>query len=224
MVNTGALFTRNVYRDYFRADATDRQLLRIGRLSGLALTLLGILFALCVEEVLQAFLFTETISALMGIMFLGGFLWKRANRYGAFAATLAAFLVYYGLNFLASRELLLVYRWTAAPFAWALLAGSVAFVAISLVTKREDPQRIARFFDAMNRSSDAEPTPGSEARALAADSGQDLLLVDLPGWFNRERWRKFFFRYREDLAGFVLAWATVGLLILVAWAVMQIGR
>jgi Na+/proline symporter len=224
MVNTGALFTRNVYRDYIRADATDRQLLRIGRLSGLALTFLGILFALCVEEVLQAFLFTETISALMGIMFLGGFLWRRANRYGAFAATLAAFLVYYGLNFLASGELLLVYKWTAAPFAWALLAGSVAFVAISLVTKREDPQRIARFFDAMKRSSDAQPTFGSEAGASAADRGQDLLLVDLPGWFNRERWRGFFFRYREDLAGFVLAWATVGLLILAAWAVMQIGR
>jgi len=223
MVNTGALFTRNVYRDYFRAGAGDREMLWVGRLSGLALTLLGILFALYVEEVLQAFLFTETIAALMGIMFLGGFLWRRANRYGAMAATLGAFLVYYGLNVHATGELLLVYKWTPEPFGWAMLAGSVAFVAVSLLTRREDPERIDRLFDAMRRSTDGEHLPGTEAKPLAADRGQDLLLLDLPGWLDRARWQGFFRRYREDLIGFVLAWATVGLLILIAWAVMQIG-
>ena len=39
---------------------------------------------------------------------------------------------------------------------------------------------------------------------------------------NTARWRGFFRRYREDLAGFLLAWATVGLLILAAWLLMQI--
>jgi Na+/proline symporter len=223
MVNTGALFTRNVYRDYIRADAGDRELLWMGRLSGLVLTLLGILFALYVEEVLQAFLFTETIAALMGIMFLGGFLWRRANRYGALAATLGAFFVYYGLHVRATGELLLVFKWTPEPFAWAMLAGSVAFVVVSLLTPREDPERMDRLFDAMQRSTDGEHLPGAEAKPLAADRGQDLLLLDLPGWLDRARWRGFFRRYREDLIGFVLAWATVGLLILIAWAVMQIG-
>jgi len=216
MVNTGALFTRNVYREYLRPDAHDRELLWMGRLSGLGLTLSGILFALYVDEVLQAFLFTETIAAFMGIMFLGGFLWRGANRYGAFAAAVAAFGVYYALNYLAIGELRLVYRWTADSFGWALLAGFAALILVSLLTRPEDPQRIARFFDAMNRSSDGEPVP-------AADRGQDLLLTDLPGWLSRDRWRGFFRRYREDLVGFGLAWAAVGALVALAWAIMQIG-
>ncbi|MCC6488813.1 MAG: sodium:solute symporter family protein [Candidatus Hydrogenedentes bacterium] len=91
MVNTGALFTRNLYREYFDPDANDRRLLLMGRVSGLLLTLLGVVFALMVEHVLDAFLFTETIAALMGIMFLGGILWKRANRWGAWAATIISF-------------------------------------------------------------------------------------------------------------------------------------
>lgn len=100
MVNTGALFTRNIYKEYLVPDADDRKLLTIGRLSGLALTGLSILFALSVTNVLHAFLFTETIAALMGIMFVGGILWKRANRWGAWAATIGAFTSYYFFNYL----------------------------------------------------------------------------------------------------------------------------
>jgi Na+/proline symporter len=167
MVNTGALFTRNIYKDYLRNRAADRELLWVGRVSGLGLTLLGILFALWVDEVLQAFLFTETIAALMGIMFIGGLLWRRANRYGAFAATLAAFVVYYGLNYLATGRLLLVYTWTAGPFAWAMVAGFASLVLVSLATRPENEERIARFFDNMIRSTDGEKLPGTDAKPLA---------------------------------------------------------
>ncbi|MCR4411617.1 MAG: sodium:solute symporter family protein [Thermoguttaceae bacterium] len=256
MVNTGALFTRNLYRAYFRPHAGDRELLWVGRLSGLGLTVAGVLFGLYVREVLQAFLFTETIAALMGIMILGGFLWKRANRAGALAGTLVAFGVYYALGylmtcrsgdapatlgaawdqlvaawhdgrlapFLASGHLQIVYKWSAMPFAWAMAAGAVAFVLGSLLTRPEDPQRIARFFDNQARSTDGEGLPEGAPKPPAADRGQDLILLDLPGWLTRRRWHGFFRRYREDLVGFVLAWGSVGALVLLAWALMQIGR
>ncbi len=257
MVNTGALFTRNIYKDYLRADAADRELLWVGRLSGLGLTLGGVAFALYVTDVMQAFLFTETIAALMGIMFLGGVLWKRANRFGALAATIAAFLLYYACGFLrtcgptddkttvlrdafnrlcghmadgTAGEFLatgvwkLVYRWEALSFAWAMAAGAIVFVLVSLLTRPEDSKRTERFFDKMRRTSDAEDLPEGQPRPLAADCGQDLLLLDAPGWFTAARWRGFFRRYREDLIGFVLAWASVGLLIFLAWAVVQVGK
>ncbi len=224
MVNTGALFTRNIYREYINRGAADKQLLWMGRLSGLGLTLLGVLFAFVVDQVLQAFLFTETIAALIGIMFVGGLLWKRANRQGATAATLASFLVYYGLNYAQWHELRLVYTWKPWPFAWAMLAGVAALIIVSLLTRKEDPERIERFFDAMRRSTDHEGLPEGHPKPLAADLGQDLLLLDLPGWFTAERWRGFFRRYREDLVGFFLGWCSVGALVLIAWAVMQIGR
>ncbi len=86
MVNTGALFTQNFYKEFINKNPTDRQLLWMGRYSGFGLTILGVAFAFYISNVLQAFLFTETISAFMGIMIFGGILWKRANRYGAFQA------------------------------------------------------------------------------------------------------------------------------------------
>ncbi|MEK6630132.1 MAG: sodium:solute symporter family protein, partial [Acidobacteriota bacterium] len=100
MVNSGALFTRNLYGEYINPAADDRRLLQVGRMSGLALTILGIGFALMVDQVLDAFLFTETIAALMGVMFLGGFLWPRANRWGAAASLAGSGIVYYACNYL----------------------------------------------------------------------------------------------------------------------------
>ena len=261
MVNAGALFSRNIYKPYFNPAAGDRSLLTAGRLAGLGSTLAGVGFARVIDQVLQAFLFTETIAALVGVIVVGGFLWRRANRYGAAAAMLAAFLVYYGLNFLvthpslgdpsryeadalrsalaqlqtawsgghlgeflATRKFLLIYTWTAVPYAWATLAAFGCLVLVSLVTPPEAPERLERFFDNMRRSTDAKGLSEGQPKPLAADLGQDLLLVDLPGWFIAARWRGFFRRYREDLLGFLLAWGVVALLVLTAWGLMQIGR
>ncbi|HOZ46257.1 MAG TPA: sodium:solute symporter family protein [Candidatus Hydrogenedentes bacterium] len=258
MVNIGALFTRNLYCQYIHPGASDRRILLIGRLSGLGLTLLGVAFALTVDRVLDAFLFTETIAAFMGIMFISGILWKRANRYGAFAGTVAAFGLYYALNylmtcraapdaeafktlsaawahltasvgagglwtFLGSGVVKLVYPWKAAPFGWAMLVGFATLIAVSLCSKREDDAQIAQFFDKMRHSSDDDAITADGQRQLAAERGEDLLLLDLPGWLTRERWHGFFRRYREDIIGFALGWATVAFLIFTAWAIVSIG-
>jgi Na+/proline symporter len=224
MVNSAALFTRNIYSVYLRRHATDRELLLAGRISGLALTMLGVLFALGVEQVLDAFLFNETIPAFLGIMVMGGILWKRANRQGALAATVASLAAYYAVNWHETGDLQLVYPWLPGPYAIATLVGVVVFIAVSLLTRPEEPGRIERFFDDMRRSTDDDGLPAGAPKPLAAEKGQDLLLLDLPGWLSAERWRGFFRRYREDLVGFALAWGTVGLLVLAAWALMQIGK
>ena len=224
MVNAGALFTRNFYQVYFRPHAADREVLLVGRLSGFALTLLGAAFALSVTHVLDAFMFLETLPAFFGIAVLGGILWRRANRQGALAAVAASLAAYYALNYVQTGAVKLVYPWHAAPYAWATLAGVSAFILVSLLTRPEDGQRIERFFDAMQRSTDREGLPAGQPKPAAAELGQDLLLLDLPGWLAAARWRNFFRRYREDLVGFALAWLSVGLMVLAAWGLMQIGR
>jgi len=224
MVNSAALFTRNIYKNYWRPDADDKELLLVGRVSGFFLALLGVLFALTVKEVLQAFLFVETLPAFLGVMILGGILWKRANRFGALAGIVASVVVYYAINYHNTGALQLIPKWTPAPFGWSMVAGFVALVVASLLTRPEAKERIERFFDSMNRSTDDEGLPEGHPKPLAAERGQDLLMLDLPGWFTVARWQGFFRRYREDLVGFVLAWATVGLLVLTAWGLMQIGK
>jgi len=219
MVNTGALFTRNIYREYFKPNATDRQLLWAGRFSGFGLTLLGVLFALTIKNVLHGFLFTETIAAFMGIIVLGGILWRRANRYGATAAVLVAFGLYYLLNYLDTGRAMLVYTWKPEPFGWTMLAGFSVFFLVSLITRPEPREKIESFFDNMERLSDA----GGEVKPLAKDHGKGLIFLDLPGWFRAERWVNFSGRYREDIVGFFLACVFVATLIFLAWALMQIG-
>ncbi len=221
MVNSGALFTKNFYREFINRNPNDKQLLWTGRVSSVVLTLLGVLFAIYVGSVLQAFLFIETIAAFVGIMVFGGVLWKRANRYGAISGTAATFIVYYLLNYLRTDSLQIVYYWEPDLFGWAMLAGFVLFILASLLTKAEDRQRIDNFFDNMLRLSD-ESRKRNGQKPLAAELGHDLLLLDLPSWLSKERWRGFFKRYREDLIGFLYAWLFVGGLIFLAWVVLQI--
>jgi Na+/proline symporter len=222
MVNTGALFTENFYKKYINPVADDKRMLRIGRYSGLILSLLGVIFALTIKNVLHAFLFTETIAAFMGIIVLGGVIWKRANRYGALAAVVISFAVYYGINFFQADRLTLVYQWQPEPFGWAMLAGFATFIAVSLFTKPENQTALDLFFEKMRKSSDPEDILADGSKRTAREAGKEMLLLDLPGWLKADRWKDFFSRYREDIGGFLLSWAFVGLLILLAWAIMQI--
>jgi len=222
MVNIGALFTKNLFRKYFRPDASDRDLLWTGRYSGLALAFLAVLFALSIKNVLHAFLFTETLAAFMGIMFLGGLVWKRANRFGAGAAVLSSLIVYYIANYYYSGSLQLVYVWKPAPFGFAMFTGFLMFWLVSVLTRPEEEEKIESFFDNMRRKSDAASADVHGLKPLGSETGEDLLLLDLPGWKRKERRENFFKRYREDLAGFLLSWIVVGLLILLAWSILQI--
>ena len=222
MVNTGALFAKNFYQEFINTNPTDKQLLLTGRVSSLLLTLAGVAFAFYVENVLQAFLFIETIAAFMGIMVFGGILWKRANRYGAIVGVSAAFIVYYILNYQASGKLEIVYDWLPDLFAWAMLAGFLLFFIVSLITKPEDSERIDEFFDNLQKLSDEDKIKDGK-KALAADFGQELILLDSSTWFTKKRWENFWKRYREDVSGFLYAWIFVGGLILLAWGILQIG-
>jgi Na+/proline symporter len=223
MVNIGALFTQNFYKRYVNQNAADKKLLKMGRISGLMLSLMAVVFALSIKNVLHAFLFTETFAAFMGIMFLGGIIWKRANRYGAFASILVSITTYYVVNFYFTNQLTLVYKWTPTPFAWSMGLGFAAFFLVSKLTRPEKQEKMDIFFDNMRRKSDASELGPDGKKPLAELTGDDLLLLDLPGWSKKSRWHNFFFRYREDLVGFALGWLTVGLLILLAWGILQIG-
>ncbi|PKQ44452.1 sodium:solute symporter family protein [Confluentibacter flavum] len=221
MVNTGALFTQNIYKGYIKKNPTDKELLWTGRLSSLFLTTLGVIFALYINSVLNAFLFTETIAAFMGIMMFGGMVWKKANRYGAIMAVLSSFILYYYLNYIHAGSFELVYEWRPEPFGWSMLMGFGMLVLVSLLTKSEPKEQTDKFFDNLLRLSDEKRIKNGQ-KPLAAEMGHDLLLLDLPSWFTKERWKGFPKRYKEDINGFIFAWLFVGCLLLLAWGILQI--
>jgi Na+/proline symporter len=222
MVNTGALFTQNFYKEYIKPEASDKETLWMGRFSGVGLTALGVLFALYIENVLHAFLFIETIAAFMGIMVFGGNLWKRANRYGALSSIIISFGLYYFLNYLDMGAWEIVYKWKPDIFGWAMLAGFAVFILVSLLTKAEPERAISEYFDKMQRLSDAEISEKEGKKPWAREFGHDLILLDLPGWFKKDRWEHFKTRYREDWLGFVYACGFVVFLVLFAWMIIQL--
>ncbi|MEN8230892.1 MAG: sodium:solute symporter family protein [Bacteroidota bacterium] len=222
MVNTGALFTQNFYKVFINKHTSDKQLLRMGRISAVALTLVGVGFAFIIENVLQAFLFMETTAAFMGIIVFGGILWRRANRYGAISGVVGAFSCYYILYFLNVGELQLIYEWDSAIFGWSMLTGFGLFFIVSRITKPESESRTTLFFEKMELLSDMDSIDADGKKPKADKHGKALILVDLPGWLKKERRKHFFTRYKEDFVGFFLAWVFVLLLILIAWLIMQL--
>ncbi|PYQ93307.1 MAG: hypothetical protein DMF96_30250 [Acidobacteria bacterium] len=60
MIGAGALFTEGLYRRRLAPDRPDRHYLRVGRISGFAITMLGVLYAVfLINRVLYTFLLTD---------------------------------------------------------------------------------------------------------------------------------------------------------------------
>ena len=196
MIGAGALFTEGLYRRRLAPDRPDRHYLRVGRISGFAITMLGVLYAVfLINRVLYTFLLTETLATFVGISVLGGVVWRRANRWGALASLLGALATNFLLYSLTGRRL---DDWDANVFLAALIVGIVALVAVSLLTDPEPAERLASFFDRLETPSDA-----------TGAGDRPLLLVNvlrLRRAAAGRGWRTF----REDLGGLAVG----GLLVI----------
>jgi Na+/proline symporter len=227
LVDSGALFTEGLYRRRIVPGRPDHHYLWVGRLSGLAVTMLGVVYALfLIQSVLYTFLLTETMATFVGISILGGIVWPRANRWGALASLVAAFVTNFLLYSITGQRL---DYWDPNVFLAALTAGIGALVVVSLLTSPEPAGTLASFFDRLRTSSDGEDfrrvasqgppvaaAPVGRPVIVAAGARQDapLFLVNLlrlrEGAQGRG-WRA----YREDLFGFVLGWTVVIVLVAV---------
>jgi Na+/proline symporter len=198
LVDSGAVFTEGLYRRRLVPNRPDHHYVWVGRFSGLAMSLAGVLYAIfLIKSVLYTFLLTETLATFVGISLVGGIVWRRANRWGALASLLAALLTNFVLYYLTGKPL---DHWDPNVFLAALLAGSAALVVVSLVTRPEPAAAMESFWTRLDTSSDNEQR-------------QPLLLVhlfDLARVVRERGWGVF----REDLGGFAAGWVLV--LVLVA--------
>ncbi len=214
LVDSGALFTEGLYRRTFAPGRSDRHYLWIGRISGLLITMMGVLYALyLIESVLYTFLLTETLATFVGISILGGIVWRRANRWGAIASVTSALATNFLLYFYTGQRL---DHWDPNVFLAALLVGIVALVGVSLVTAPEPAANLDSFFSRLRTSSDGQ---ADDTQSSGAD--QPLLLVNLLNPLRaagRAGWRA----YREDLRGFAMAWALVFALLAATAVFLQI--
>lgn len=153
MVAGSALASRNLYARYFRPKATDKEILTTGRIMGLVVVGLGVLFAYFVEGVAEALLIFWAVNTFTGLFMWFGVLWRRTNPAGAWLSFVVMFVLWFivgpfgreitdaknlrldavaqpGLAISAKRE------WKQNP------AGDVAAYAITLSVESPAPQAV----------------------------------------------------------------------------------
>jgi Na+/proline symporter len=197
LVDSGALFTEGLYRRRLVPNRPDRHYLWVGRVSGLAVTMIGVVYAVFViESVLYTFLLTETLATFVGVSVLGGVVWRRANRWGALASLLGALTTNFVLYQLTGQRL---DHWDANVFLAALLVGIAALVIVSLLTVPEPAVAVDSLFGRLDASSDDE-------------AYRPLILVHLLHPRGAARGRGLG-AFREDLGGFAAGWLMVLVLV-----------
>jgi Na+/proline symporter len=143
-LNWGASYlTHDFYRRFLRPDASDRDLVRIGRISTVVLMMATALLALQLQNALQAFQILLQIGAGTGLLFILRWFWWRINAWSEIAAmavsfSVALFFTAVDSGLPAWQELLigvtlttvswLTVTWTARPTDSATLRRFVAKV------------------------------------------------------------------------------------------------
>jgi Na+/proline symporter len=94
MVNSSALASRNLYKEWIRPAAADREVLWFGRICGLFLVAIGVTLAYQLGQVATALTMLLGFASIMGVLVWGGVLWPRANTAGAWAAVITLLVVW----------------------------------------------------------------------------------------------------------------------------------
>jgi SSS family solute:Na+ symporter len=93
--SSSSIITVDLYQRFVRRTASDRELIRMGRFSGLAVLLIGALWTPIVERFELVFAYFQEcwvfFAAPISVVFLVGILWKRATANAAFYTLLLGF-------------------------------------------------------------------------------------------------------------------------------------
>jgi len=139
-VTVAGLWTQSIYREHIRPDASERQLLRFTKLTGVVIILVSLVLAIVMQNnLVGAILGYFRILALVGISTALGILWRRMNQAGVFASTIAASVVFIGAKLVPGCPM-------AAQIGLPIAVGVVFGIVGSLLTRPPDSERTARFF------------------------------------------------------------------------------
>jgi Na+/proline symporter len=139
-VTVAGLFSQNIYRVYVNPQADEKQLVHVTRIAGLVIALLALGVAILMrKDLVKAILDYFNILSVVGISTAMGILWRRMNTAGMFSSTILA-----GASYILTRHVLSSGR--DITIAVPIMAGVLAGVIGSLITKPPKPETIEKFF------------------------------------------------------------------------------
>jgi Na+/proline symporter len=139
-VTLGGLFSQNIYRVYMNPRASEEQLVRVTRRTGLVVACIALAAAVLMRSsVVRIILDYVNILSVIGISTALGILWRRMNTWGVYCSTVGASVTFiltrYG--FQCSREVV-----TGLP----LLVGILGAIVGSCLTQPPSAETIEQFF------------------------------------------------------------------------------
>ena len=162
MIASSGLFTKNLYQP-FRPGRSQRHYVWVGRVTALAVVAGGMAFAYSVEGVVEVLKVWYKLTAIMGVAFWMGLLWRRGNVAGAWASTIAGFVAWLVvtrrafvdwaadlpfadrlcLTWGSGNEMAVYEPWQIVSY---LSAGLAAGVVVSLLTRPLPREQLDRFY------------------------------------------------------------------------------
>jgi len=139
IMSGSASITRNIYQQYLRPDANDRQMLKVSRLSVLLISVFGLAIALFAEGIIPVYILVlKIVGAGLVFPFLALMFWRRATQKGVIAGMVTGVVVTIGWNIAGNPFVI-----QAVP---GYLSSLVATVVVSLLTSHAADEQIGALY------------------------------------------------------------------------------
>ncbi len=145
-LNWGSSYIANdFYRRFLNPGATDKQVIMVGRISTVLLMILAGLFALILQNALQAFNILLQIGAGTGLIYILRWFWWRINAYTEITGMIVSFFIALYFEFIHPLT-----GMVELESHWELLIGvgltTVAWVTVTLLTKPAPKDTLRSFY------------------------------------------------------------------------------
>jgi Na+/proline symporter len=147
-LNLGAVYiTRDLFHHYIKPEATQRQLIWVGRIGTLGLLLGSFVFGAMMENITEWLIFALWIMAagvwLPNILQV---IWWRFNGWGYLTAWIANMIFSWLVVWILPQMGLLPRLRDYQQFWLLMLLGALVFIPVTLLTRHEDMNRLVRFY------------------------------------------------------------------------------
>ena len=177
-LNWGSSYIANdFYRRFLNPEATDKQVIRVGRIATVSLMILAGLFALVLQNALQAFNILLQIGAGTGLIYILRWFWWRINAYTEITGMIVSFLVAIYFEFIQPQT-----AFGEIASHWELLIGvgitTVAWLSVTLLTKPAEKETLRTFYSLVHPGGPGWKKVIAEAEA----EGKPIETEKTKGW------------------------------------------
>ena len=145
-LNWGSSYVVNdFYKRFLNPDATDGQMVRLGRITTVVLMILSAGLALLLSNALQAFNILLQVGAGTGLIFILRWFWYRINVYSEITAMIVSFIVALYLQIIHPRL-----GFEVIPAEFQLIIGvtitTIIWVSVTFLTPAENKKTLQEFY------------------------------------------------------------------------------